>query len=549
MGRLRAALGGDDELLRLVVKELADKDDLLERVEDAVAEKIEASGQLEEALRRATELEGRLAGVEKLEAEYRKVLAVKNQLAEEVTLARSSGGAAPVADAELRRELEQLRSARGELEQELEMRDDIISQLREDFQSVRHADPGDGDALLEERNNLAEQLTLALSQLDELTNRDKTAARLEQMSSLVDDLQVKLEGTASDNQRLRTRLAEAEDKARERARSGDEGDDDRHHGNPAAVWVAMILVFLGIYFGSGWLRAPRDLRPPVGPRPEAGPVPTEVLERVAELRLRRQGASLQRILDRQADLTKSTAGVLRKALDEAVAGDNPYRRGLALLALGSFADALEPLEQEAKRREAARGRLLYMEGRAQFFAGHPVEARRLFMAALERDRSLASAWRGLGDVHGLEDQSSEALRCYREAVAADPGDAVAWAAIGGLQTLGDQLDAAVTSYEKAVALDSELAEAHYALGLLYQRKEDWGKARRSFEETVVLEPGNAAAHFHLGTCYEVLGKKDMSRRHLTRAAELGYVGDGPGPAPEGSSSGTEDETTMPEDAP
>jgi len=538
LARVRTALAGDEDLARQIIKELSDKDDLLERIEDAVAEKMEMAQRLEAALATSGDSTALTARLQKLESDYRQAVEAKNRFADELQRLKSSlptSGAPSVpvgaVSDEVLRELEQLRQTRSELEQELMMRDEVLAQLRTDMQQGGRP-TGDGayDTLLEEKNNMAEQLTLALSQLEEVTDREGLVAKLDQKTRQASDLDEQLQQTLTENGALRARLSEAEDKAKRFERASQGPGDEQHRHSPVTIWVVGIVLFLAIYLGanrrSAPIATPEPSRSPIAAA-AADRVKTEILEDVARHRLFKQRGALPEVVDAVAKDRSLDAGHLREAVEAAVDDDEPYRKALAAVAAGRFDDALVELQAEDERRISAQGMLLYLRGRTAFFAGRLADANRLLRQAVERDYTLTDAWRALGDLYVFDERTEDALRCYREALKVDPKDARALAAIGGIYSLNDDLDKAIASYQQAVEIDRSLVEALYALGMVYQRKEDWGRAAQYFEEVILLDPSNARAHWDLARCYDVLGKGDKARQHRSRAEALGFEDLGP----------------------
>ena len=532
--RLRKALAQDETLARKVIRELADKDDLLERVEDAVAEKMDYAQRLEVAEEQLQAISSQTTRLQKLEKDYKEALEAKRAYAEKLQALESSAGDTSSSAGqlggreEILSELEELRRARRDLEQELQMRDEVLASLRKDLQQGSRTPTGDSDydALLEEKNNLAEQLTLALSQLEEITDREGLVDKLDQSTRRSLDLEEQLQRVLGENKNLKGRLEESEEKLKQaQQRSPSEQEQSQH--NPATVWLVGILLIVGIYgamkFTSPRGKTPEEGRPPsslVQERPKV--VPEGILARLARVRLNRQKISFALLLEKVESDSEFTVDELSDAVFAALDGDDPYRRGLAQIVRGNFAEALTPLEREEEVRKQELGLLYYLRGRAAFLAGRVEEARRFLKIAVERDYTLVAAWRALGDLYVFEDETEEAFRCYGEALGVNPEDALSLIALGGLHSLNDSLDEAVQSYEKAIEADPNLPEAHYELGMLYQRKEDWGKAALSFEETILLQEGNARANWYLGRCYQILGKQDKARKHKERAKALGY---------------------------
>jgi len=529
--KLQQALPQQPELLRALIKELSDKEEMFERLEDVVAEKTELAERLSQAEQGLQSAGSQSEELERLRKDFRELKTERARLAEEVQL-RQGGGVSSAGGDEMRAELEKLRQTRDELEQDLIVRDDILGQLREDFQKIGGGSD-DVEQLRVERDNYAEQLTLALSQLEEVASKDRTVQRLDQMTKLCDDLESQMQQKATESQHLLSRAQEAEERCKEFERGRSETADEEQPPNTLGVLIAGALIGIAIFVGYNHFKQPvRQTKRPISGVAvvHQAPVGAALLEKVVLARLTLQQMSTSSALERVARKDEQDVGRLREAVDLALDGEDTYRRLLAYLALGRFQEALgtvEVLEREQKRMRAL---LDYFRGRASFFVGRSRDASIYLRLSLEKDNDLADAWRALGDVYSLSEQTEDALRCYREAIRAQPEDALAYAALGGLFNLKDEPEEAMAAFEKAINIDPKLAEAHYALGLLLQRKEDWGRACESFEEAIVLESDNPRSHYYLSRCYDVLGKKDKSRHHRERARELGYSGPGAGSA-------------------
>jgi tetratricopeptide (TPR) repeat protein len=549
ISQVKAALATDAELAKKVVRELSDKQDLLERMEDTISERSElvqaleiAQIQIEDLAAKGDLVDSLTAEVTELKAAISKGLPIVGEKLSEDAF--GANGAASSADyREISEECENLREIRKDLEDELTLRDEIIASLRDDFQGAHGGPSGDADfdALLAEKNNLSDQLTLSLSQLDQVTDREGLVVRVDGLTRQAEELQSRLEQSLAENNQLQNKLDETKEQLKSVAVGGSSGNSPVGH-SPGAIVTVLILIIVVGYTGFQTLAKKTLVKgtvPTVNTLPssvaEGYVLPLEEIEFVAFQRLRQQQMTLDEVLALRSPERVPAVSIVKKGIEKAIESDSPYRKVLALIAVGQFPEAIEAFTAVDIELKKARARFVYLTGRTNFLAGHIAEALRLLRMSVELSPELVDGWRSLGDLYVFQDNVEQATFCYGEALKADENDALTLAALGAVYSLNDEVGKAIKYFTKSVESDSSLAKSWYALGMLYQRAEDYGKAAKTLERAIVLDPDSAQTHFALGHCYKILGKADLAKHHKDRAVNLGYQD--AGPAGETSSGG------------
>ena len=78
--------------------------------------------------------------------------------------------------------------------------------------------------------------------------------------------------------------------------------------------------------------------------------------------------------------------------------------------------------------------------------------------------------------------------------------------------------------EAAAALAPDDARVQDLLGWAYHLDDRHGEAEQALLRALEIDPELVSAHFHLGSLYARLGRHDLARRHLQRAADLDIGG-------------------------
>jgi choline-sulfatase len=173
--------------------------------------------------------------------------------------------------------------------------------------------------------------------------------------------------------------------------------------------------------------------------------------------------------------------ILRNVADEAV------KRRLAriLLETGRSAESLALLPPGGASDDADS---LDLRGSALAEAGRGEEARKAFLAALERDPGNAAAPFHLGMLSLRESDPSSARLWFEKSLAADPHAAGALAGLGLAQAgLGDQ-SGALDSWARAIALDPKQYQALFNRSVLAGRLGNREEARRGLERFLATAP-------------------------------------------------------------
>ncbi|MEZ4652454.1 MAG: tetratricopeptide repeat protein [Candidatus Eisenbacteria bacterium] len=156
----------------------------------------------------------------------------------------------------------------------------------------------------------------------------------------------------------------------------------------------------------------------------------------------------------------------------------------------------------------------------------PQDAETGYELALRRDPSFAQAWINFAFLLHGQGRVEEAEDKLRAATRVAPDLPEAWydlALLLGGRNSEDQprLDEMVNALETATALDPDLTRAHYNLALLYERLGRSGAAETRMARAAELDSTNVEYRFAAAQLALSHGKRDVARRWLAAALELG----------------------------
>ncbi len=201
---------------------------------------------------------------------------------------------------------------------------------------------------------------------------------------------------------------------------------------------------------------------------------------------------------RQAQKLRTKPGTLDLA--ELILGQADYLRGETETARMHYERALarNPFNLQARVRLGA----------AEFAAGHPKEAERLFRQAFEQDHRCFKAVSGLGIVYGQRKEWRRAEDWLRRALALRPESAEVLNNLGWLNSRMGRLLAsehhyqqAEHHYRQALTLDPAAPFARIGLGMALERQGQYAEAAEQYVAALELDPSNRQARDHLvDTC-------------------------------------------------
>jgi tetratricopeptide (TPR) repeat protein len=152
--------------------------------------------------------------------------------------------------------------------------------------------------------------------------------------------------------------------------------------------------------------------------------------------------------------------------------------------------------------------------------GRLVEAERLCLAIVERNRVFVEAVHLLAVVQSLSGRLDEALASYDRALALRPGYAAAWCDRGVTLNRACRFDAALASYDKAIALRSDYAEVFFNRGIVLSKLSRLDEAVVSYERAIALKPDYAEAFNNRGNA--LAKQKRFDKRSQAMNGRLRY---------------------------
>ncbi len=529
--RLKSLLAGEKELLGRVLAMAADYEELVRRLEK----------ELEFQRRARQELAQKEMTIETLKREMRELRLSRLTRSEgggDSVPSPADAGGEPAAAQDER--IQELLALNRELEEELRIRDEVISGLRSDFNRLQE-ELASLEELKREKLELKEQLALALSQLEMVADGKKAREALSRLSAEADELRSRVELLEQEKRSLLAKLAEAsEASGAVEDRKQDTDEEEERPSHFTALLIGIMGLVLG--FGLGWYSTHRTpavrMRPP-GKGTQGAEAHLSAMARgvrglrdLAALSLHYDSVPLAPLIEREAASTGVRSGVLKEWLSGEAAGVStpagfpsalPYETDvLRRLCVMRGEGALRADQKSVLRYVAARE--LYLLGRQAFLCGEVAAAEGWLKSA----RALSPATdplvcTALADIANLEERLDEAFLLYKEAIAADPEDAKAHAGLGGIYMLKGSFLLARQELEEAVRLLPSLKEALYNLGLVCMRMEDWPEAERAFTRLLEIAPEHAAAHYQLSRVYMATGRPEAAEEELERARCRGYV--------------------------
>ncbi len=428
------------------------------------------------------------------------------------------------------REMERILSAD---EMDLEALRAAGDRARAEFAKARAADPGGGEAHLEEARTwvLEAQRDLAQRACDRAVEADPrlATARLERARILADryeDLRHEHHGRplpeTAETRDLWRRIEE--DVAAVERWSGKEEERDLARGVRAfaearyAEAGTALTRYAEAHAGNAdaWLLAGRAWLH--APDVEAA---ARALTRVIELqRASALGWLLRGVLWAEHGKFDRADADLTRALELAPRYDKALlNRGVVRMKQGRFAEAEADLTRvvEALPRSApawfTRGGLRHRQRRF-------VEAEADYTKATEIDPADADAWLGRG--HAREDRGrlDEAEADFTRAIALRPDMALAFGHRAGVRGLLGRLADADLDLARALELAPRNAELHLTLGELQWLKRRAAEAEAAYSRSIELDPGRALAWTKRGTVRHEAGRLAEAEADYDRAIAL-----------------------------
>jgi tetratricopeptide (TPR) repeat protein len=145
------------------------------------------------------------------------------------------------------------------------------------------------------------------------------------------------------------------------------------------------------------------------------------------------------------------------------------------------------------------------------------EARRLYLAMLEKDARNPDALLGLAAIAQRHGENRAAAQYFGRVLALDPRNA---AANAGMSALSTDEDYSESRLKILLREQGDSATLHFALGNLYAGQARWSEAQQAYFNAYALESGNAEYAFNLAVSLDHIGQKKLAARHYLRAMQL-----------------------------
>jgi Tfp pilus assembly protein PilF len=200
------------------------------------------------------------------------------------------------------------------------------------------------------------------------------------------------------------------------------------------------------------------------------------------------------------------------------------REGESVVALTAcFAES--PTCKIAGEKDTSAVAILIEEGFAEWQQGNLAQAEQRFAAALQRDRTHAQAWSGLGSVKWSAGAFAEALDMFMAAARCDGSAASIWSNIGLCLRELKAFGRAQNAFAVALMIDPGYAPALNEWGNVLQ---DQGRSRESVEyytRALALDSTRVVVHHNLGVAYERLNEPMLATQAFSAALDRdpGYV--------------------------
>jgi tetratricopeptide (TPR) repeat protein len=126
----------------------------------------------------------------------------------------------------------------------------------------------------------------------------------------------------------------------------------------------------------------------------------------------------------------------------------------------------------------------------------------------------------LGNLHALQNETSEAIRYLTAAASIHPEKIKAWCDLGVLLTQMNQLKIAVDCYLKVLAIDPQHLSTLQNIALLYLQLEQPKTAIEYYQQALVMNPYQFETQCNLGSAYLKLKEFDAAWEYTQRALNI-----------------------------
>ncbi len=228
-------------------------------------------------------------------------------------------------------------------------------------------------------------------------------------------------------------------------------------------------------------------------------------------------AALQRHQSGQLD---EAVGLYRQVLTQFPDSANAlHLLGVALLALGRPAEAVEPLRRLAQLQAAVPVPQLLL-GDALRGVGRLEEAKTAYLYAVRLQPLLADAHAKLGLLLRAQNKNHKAFASLQRATDLEPTNAAHWKHLAEWHAHRGDYGNAIPCWQQALALQPEQVSLHLGLSSVLQDAGRFAEAEAAIRHALRLQPDAAAAQYGLGSLYEALGDKTQAEVAFRAALQL-----------------------------
>jgi protein O-GlcNAc transferase len=226
--------------------------------------------------------------------------------------------------------------------------------------------------------------------------------------------------------------------------------------------------------------------------------------------------------------------------DELTLARRQFERAAALLptdasALAYLGHVLDRLsETGAARQTLERAQALdpdaalayYFMGLHDQQVGNMAAAQADLWQALQRDPENAALRAAMGETFSRQGEYPQAEEWYQGTVAVAPDDVEFHLLLAHfyLDHLYKVTTGGLPAAQATVALAPDDARAQDLLGWAYNLAGDYAQGEQALSLALALDPDLVSAHYHLGSLFKNIGRGNLARQHLQRAADLDTTG-------------------------
>lgn len=148
-------------------------------------------------------------------------------------------------------------------------------------------------------------------------------------------------------------------------------------------------------------------------------------------------------------------------------------------------------------------------------------AKARFELAIELDRGMAAAYRGLATIYLEDEQYEQALEAASRLLEADPGNAEGLGIrYEAYRRMGDEANMQAALEELQAADPDRIADAYFQQGVLLFNEGNAQGAVEAFKRVLSANPEHARAHYQLGRAYLSAGDYEQGKLYLEKFIEM-----------------------------